>query len=150
MFKVYGENGITFKVAVKLEIQSGGYGRFLDTLRRRYGRMHRSNRRADFAGDRNDRRYLFPNFGKKGRSGGRGETCFGEPDMIVGTRKANFIFEFETGKFSRLIRRNSEGILKTGSLPYQLCRFYQLGELLLELDNRTAAVSRNSVASHHR
>lgn len=137
MFKVYGENGITFKIAVKLETQAGGYGRLMAVLRGRYRKMHGESPPPGLNASRNDRVYLFPGFGKRGRSGRRGETCFGEPDMVIGTRKANLFFEFETGAFSGLIHRNQDGVLKTQGLPYQLCRFYQLGVLLLRLDEQT-------------
>ncbi|MDP8235141.1 MAG: hypothetical protein P9M08_02030 [Candidatus Erginobacter occultus] len=139
MFRVYGENGITFKVAVKLETQAHGYRRFIAAIRKRYREMHGAGPVQGLNAGKNDRFYLFPSFGKRGRAGKRGETCFGEPDMIIGTKKANLIFEFETGAFSGLIHRNQAGVLKTQGLPYQLCRFYQLGALLLRLDEQTIA-----------
>lgn len=137
MFKVYGENGITLKIATKIESQQNGYRGFLNTMRLRYAEMSNEVIKADFSANNNGSIFLFPTFGKRGRYGRPQETGFGEPDMIISTRTSNYIFEYETDHFSRLIYQNNDGILKTKGLPYQLCRFYQLGEKLNRLNNET-------------
>jgi len=133
MFKVYGENGITFKIAVKLDMQKYVYTNLLNIICNRYKDMHGETIISKFRNNvGNVQIYLFPNFGKRGRSGADGETCFGEPDMIISTDKANYIFELETKPFMNLLKYKGN-ILRTDSLAYQLCRFYQLGSILSNL-----------------
>jgi len=133
---IYGENGITFKIADKLNRQNKGYAKFMRLMRVRYRNMHGRIDLEDFKSSRNRNIYLFPNFGKRGRSGESAETCFGEPDMIISNGNAIFLFEFETKSFSKLLHIPKRGSLTTKSLAYQLCRFYQLGELLVKLNNK--------------
>ncbi len=140
---IYGENGITVKSAIKLNRQRDAYHRLLHILRNyctRYNYFKKSCAKPQHFNPKAEYDILlFPCFGKtpRGRNSRvKGETAFGEPDMIISSRYAhhtNFIFEFETGTFAKKLMAQISPLPRT-SLAYQLCRFYQLGEKLLNLD----------------
>jgi len=122
---MYGENGVTYKIFSKIFLWTYGEKKLLRILFKSAGIKQNI--------DKIQNMYMFWNFGKNAQQ--KSVSCFGEPDVIITTKKYIFIVEVELLSIVKRIKsKNDANLLK------QLRRFYMLGRFFEEkLDNEVNA-----------